>query len=85
MYKHRIELEERYFSEDVNALMGYDDDFKTAYCSGEKYEMTILLSILGSLCPRYAIKKQAYHRLMAFLMEKGITMKIISRKKEKKQ
>lgn len=81
--KHMIQIEERYFSEDVKSLMEYDSEFKAAYDSGNKYEMTIALDKLAELCPRKFQKKMMYDRLITFLKQKGIVIIIKSRKKDK--
>lgn len=84
MIKHDMIIEERFFSKDIDSLKDYDEGFKTAYENGIGYEFTIKLCNLFELCPRKARKKQVYERFMAFLCEKGIMMKIISRKSDKK-
>ena len=82
--KHDITIEERYFSEDIRSLKNYDKEFEKAYENEDSnYVMTIRLSKLNELCPRKTQCKQLYQRLIAFLNEKGITLRIISRKKVK--
>lgn len=82
--KHNLKVEERYFFKDIASLRGYDERLGGALDNGKPYEMTIKLNTLFELCPRKACKKQMYRRLVAFLNEKGIDMKIISRKKNGK-
>ena len=82
---HDILIEERYFSKDVESLMKYSEEFQNAYMNGEELEMAIQLSVLFELCPRKAQKKQMYERFVAFLGEKGIVLRIISRKREKSE
>ena len=82
-YSHNDELEERYFSMDIAALKLYDDTFKTAYDSGSDYELTIRLMDLFVICPRKRQRKQQYGRLVNYLASKGITLRIISRKRDK--
>ena len=43
-YYHNPIVEERYFAMDIESLKQYDDQFKKAYETGEKYEFTIKLS-----------------------------------------
>ena len=83
MIVHDLKVEERLFSADIDSLKEYDEGFKFAYDSGLGYELTIKLCDLFELCPRKAQKKQLYERFLAFLSEKGIKMKIQSRKREK--
>ena len=82
-YSHNDELEERYFCLDIAALKQYDDAFKTAYNCGDDYELTIKLMDLFVLCPRKRQRRQQYGRLSNYLASKGITLKIISRKRDK--
>lgn len=81
--KHDMKVEERYFSEDINSLKTYDEGFGTAYDNGGSYVLTIQLSKLNELCPRKTLNKQMYQRLVTFLYEKGITLRILSRKRDK--
>lgn len=83
--KHQMEIEERYFSQDITSLMEYDHDFKSAYENGVKYKLEISLDLLAKLCPRKFQKKQMYERLTSFLRQKGIMLIIVSRKREKKE
>jgi len=85
MIVHDMNVEERLFSADLNSLKNYDDKFKAAYDSGLEYEMTIKLSMLFQICPRKSQKKQMYDRLVNFLNEKDIILRIQSRKKSKDQ
>ena len=82
-YQHANELEERYFCLDIAALKQYDDAFKTAYNCGDDYELTIKLMDLFVICPRKRQRKQQYGRLVNYLASKGITLRIISRKRDK--
>jgi hypothetical protein len=82
-YSHSDELEERYFSMDIAALKQYDNGFTTAYDDGGDYELTIKLMDLFVICPRKRSRKQQYGRLVNFLASKGITLRIISRKRDK--
>ena len=43
-YEHNPIVEERMFAMDVESLKQYDDQFRKAYETGEKYEFTIKLS-----------------------------------------
>ena len=83
MIVHDMNVEERLFTADLNSLKDYDDKFKAAYDSGLEYEMTINLSKLFEICPRKSQKKQMYERLVKFLNEKDISLRIQSRKKPK--
>ena len=80
-YQHNNTVEERYFSSDVLSLKQYDDQFKKAYETGEKYEFTIKLSDIIEICPRHKQEKGQYQRFIKFLSTKGITMNLVSRKK----
>lgn len=82
-YQHSNELEERYFCMDIAALKQYDDEFNTAYNCGSGYVLTIKLIDLFVLCPRKRQRKQQYGRLVNYLASKGITLRIISRKRDK--
>lgn len=82
-YSHSDELEERYFALDIESLKQHDDEFKTAYDNGSDYELTIKLIDLFVLCPRKRQRKQQYGRLVNYLASKGITLRIISRKRDK--
>ena len=82
-YSHNDELEERYFSMDIAALKQHDEGFRTAYDSGNGYELTIKLMDLFVLCPRKHQRKQQYGRLANYLASKDITLRIISRKRDK--
>ena len=81
MIKHNLEIEERYFSADIQSLKDYSDEFRIAYENGDYYEFTMQLAKLFELCPRKAKNRLQYERLLAFLNEKGIVLKIQSRKK----
>ena len=80
-YYHNPIVEERYFAMDVQSLKLYDDQFKKAYESGEKYEFTIKLSDIIEICPRHKQEREQYRRFTRFLASKGITMNLVSRKK----
>ena len=82
-YNHNNEIEERYFCLDIAALKQYDDAFKTAYNCGDDYELTIKLMDLFVICPRKRQRNQQYGRLVNYLASKGITLRIISRKRDK--
>ena len=79
-YSHNDEIEERYFSMDIDALKQHDEGFKAAYDSGSDYELTISLMDLFVICPRKQQKKQQYQRLVNYLATRCITLRIISRK-----
>lgn len=81
--KHQMEIEERYFSEDIKSLKLYDEGFAVAYDNGNSYRITITLNSLATLCPRKYVKRQMYERLVAFLRQKQIELLILSRKKDK--
>ena len=81
--KHQMEIEERYFSEDIKSLKLYDEGFAVAYDNGNSYRITISLNSLATLCPRKYVKRQMYERLVAFLRQKQIELLILSRKKDK--
>lgn len=80
-YQHNAIVEERMFAMDVESLKHYDDQFKKAYESGEKYEFTIKLSDIIEICPRHKQEREQYRRFINFLSTKGITMNLVSRKK----
>ena len=82
-YSHSDELEERYFALDIESLKQHDEGFKTAYDGGSSYELTIKLMDLFVICPRKRQRKQQYGRLVKYLASKGITLRIISRKRDK--
>lgn len=82
-YLHNALVEERYFSMDVESLKQYDDQFRKAYETGEKYEFTIKLSDIIEICPRHKQEKGQYRRFIKFLSTKGITMNLVSRKKDR--
>ncbi|MBQ6167549.1 MAG: hypothetical protein IJK41_09025 [Muribaculaceae bacterium] len=82
-YQHSNELEERYFCMDIAALKLFDNGFKTAYDCGSGYELTIKLIDLFVICPRKRQRKQQYKRFVKYLATRGITLKIISRKRDK--
>jgi hypothetical protein len=83
IYEHSNEIEERYFSMDIAALKQHDTGFKTAYDCGSGYELTIKLMDLFVLCPRKRQRKQQYKRFVKYLASRGITLRIISRKRDK--
>ncbi len=68
---------------DVLSLKQYDDQFKKAYETGEKYEFTIKLSDIIEICPRHKQEKGQYQRFIRFLSTRGITMNLVSRKKDR--
>lgn len=68
---------------DVKSLKQYDDQFRKAYETGEKYEFTIKLSDIIEICPRHKQEKGQYRRFIKFLSTKGITMNLVSRKKDR--
>lgn len=80
-YYHNPIVEERYFAMDVESLKQYDDQFRKAYETGEKYEFTIKLSDIIEICPRHKKEKEQYRRFIRFLASKNITMNLVSRKK----
>lgn len=80
-YYHNPIVEERYFAMDVESLKQYDDQFRKAYESGEKYEFTIKLSDIIEICPRHKQEREQYRRFIRFLASKNITMNLVSRKK----
>ncbi len=82
-YSHNDELEERYFCMDIAALKQYDEGFKMAYDGDCGYELTIKLIDLFVLCPRKRQRKQQYKRFVKYLASRGITLSIISRKRDK--
>ena len=82
-YYHNPIVEERYFAMDVESLKQYDDQFRKAYETGEKYEFTIKLSDIIEICPRHKQEKGQYRRFIKFLSTKGITMNLVSRKKDR--
>ena len=82
-YSHKNEIEERYFALDIESLKQHDEGFKTAYDCGSDYELTIKLMDLFVICPRKRQRKQQYGRLVNYLASKGITLRIISRKRDK--
>ena len=82
-YLHNALVEERYFSMDVESLKQYDSDFREAYETGNGYEFTIQLKDIASICPRHKQEKGQYQRFIKFLSTKGITMNLVSRKKDR--
>ena len=84
-FKHNLDVEERYFSLDIEALKNYDEGFRQAYDNGTEYEMSIKLSNIYAICPRKRQRKQLYERLVQFLAHKGLTLRITSRKHEKEK
>ena len=80
-YQHNAIVEERMFAMDIESLKQYDDQFKKAYETGEKYEFTIKLSDIIEICPRHKQECEQYRRFISFLASKNITMNLISRKK----
>ena len=82
-YQHANEIEERYFALDIESLKQHDEGFKMAYDGDCGYELTIKLIDLFVLCPRKRQRKQQYGRLVNYLASKGITLRIISRKRDK--
>ena len=82
-YYHNPIVEERYFAMDVESLKQYDEQFRKAYESGEKYEFTIKLSDIIEICPRHKQEREQYRRFIRFLKSKNITMNLVSRKKDR--
>ena len=82
-YLHSPIVEERMFAMDVKSLKQYDDQFRKAYETGEKYEFTIKLSDIIEICPRHKQEKGQYQRFIRFLSTRGITMNLVSRKKDR--
>ena len=82
-YFHSPIVEERMFAMHVLSLKQYDDQFKKAYETGEKYEFTIKLSDIIEICPRHKQEKGQYQRFIRFLSTRGITMNLVSRKKDR--
>ena len=80
-YQHNAIVEERMFAMDVESLKQYDDQFRKAYETGEKYEFTIKLSDIIEICPRHKQEREQYRRFIRFLKSKNITMNLVSRKK----
>ena len=80
-YQHNPIVEERMFAMDVESLKQYDNQFKKAYETGEKYEFTIKLSDIIEICPRHKQEREQYRRFTSFLKSKNITMNLVSRKK----
>ena len=61
-YEHNPIVEERMFAMDVESLKQYDNQFKKAYETGEKYEFTIKLSDIIEICPRHKQEREQYRR-----------------------
>ena len=80
-YQHNAIVEERMFAMDVESLKQYDDQFRKAYETGEKYVFTIKLSDIIENCPRHKQEREQYRRFIRFLASKNITMNLVSRKK----
>lgn len=80
-YQHNAIVEERMFAMDIESLKQYDDQFKKAYETGDKYEFTIKLSDIIEICPRHKQEREQYRRFIRFLASKNITMNLVSRKK----
>ncbi len=83
--KHDIKVEERMFSADIQALCEYDDGFNEAWQNGTQYTMTIMLSDLFGICPRSYQRTLMYERLVKFLEEKNITLKVVSMRTKNKK
>ena len=83
-YQHNAIVEERMFAMDVESLKQYDEQFRKAYETGEKYEFTIKLSDIIEICPRHKQEREQYRRFIRFLASKNITMNLVSRKKSHK-
>ena len=82
-YEHNPIVEERMFAMDVESLKQLSPEFKKAYETGEKYEFTIKLSDIIEICPRHKQEKGQYQRFIRFLSTRGITMNLVSRKKDR--
>ena len=80
---HNIDVEERMFSADIQALCDYDDGFNEAWQNGTKYEMVMMLADLFRICPRSYQRTLMYSRLVRFLELKNITLKVVSMKTKK--
>ena len=80
-YQHNAIVEERMFAMDIESLKQYDEQFRKAYETGEKYEFTIKLSDIIEICPRHKQEREQYRRFIRFLASKNITMNLVSRKK----
>ena len=80
---HNIDVEERMFSADIQALCNYDDGFNEAWHKGNSYEMVVMLSELFRICPRSYQRTLMYSRLVRFLELKNITLKVVSMKTKK--
>ena len=83
-YEHNPIVEERMFAMDIESLKQYDEQFRKAYETGEKYEFTIKLSDIIEICPRHKQEREQYRRFIRFLSTRGITMNLVSRKKSHK-
>lgn len=90
--RHDLIVEERLFSADIRALQEYDKGFDevwqqraSADIADGNYLLEITLAELGKLCPRKYIRSLMYGRLVNFLREKGITLRILSQKNRKEK
>lgn len=79
--KHRVDVEERIFGADIQALRAYDKGFNEAWQSNMSYTLEIKLTDIFQICPRSYQRTLMYARLVKFLQEgKNITLKVVSRK-----
>ena len=77
---HKLKVEERFFSADIQALCNYDKGFNEAWNNNSHYEMVVRLSDLFEICPRSYQRTLMYARLVSFLKMKDIILKVVSRK-----
>lgn len=80
MMKHNIQVEERLFSADIQALCNFDCGFNEAWNNGAAYLLEVKLHDLFEICPRSYQRTLMYARLVNFLKMKNITLKVVSRK-----
>ena len=81
---HDINVEERLFCADIQALCNYDDGFNEAWESGATYQLVVNLSELYTICPRKYQRTLMYGRLVRFLKTKNITLTVVSQKNKLK-
>ena len=82
---HDLNVEERLFTADIEALIAYDRGFSEAWKNNTEYRLEIKLPDIFEVCPRKYARTFMYSRLINFLATKNITLKVISRKQNNKK
>ena len=88
MKETKLKLESRYFSMDIAAMSERFPEFKAALEScksevGERPTVTVELRDLKKAAPRVAPQIRSYNRLVHYLRNIGIDLKITSQKPTK--